>query len=189
MRHLGMAAWGMVFVGALALLGKPWLSKYLEEKGKNLANKEDFNSLLEQLKTTTSETEKIKQLLAREGWLAQQRWGKREEKYIKLLRCLRSTRRVIYELLRTPLEDPSIDNDLWMKFEQELFDLESELAFASIFISDQDFNKKIVTIIDVNVAGKNRRDGLNCIADVCAGAERDLLKIARADLQKLEGGV
>lgn len=51
-----------------------FLCAYLKKKGESLATKEDFDSLLEQLKetTTTTTTEGIKTELAKGSWLHQQ---------------------------------------------------------------------------------------------------------------------
>lgn len=78
---LGAAVASFVVV----LLLKLFLPGYLNEKGKNLATREDFNTLLEQLKKTTKETESIKVELCSRHWLNQQQWSIREEYYMDLL--------------------------------------------------------------------------------------------------------
>ena len=80
---LGFAA--IIGAGTLFLLFKLYLPSYLNEKGKNLATREDFDNLLEQVKKTTLETESIKTELVGRNWLTQQQWSIRERHYTNLL--------------------------------------------------------------------------------------------------------
>lgn len=77
---------GMILTFSIVfLLFKLVLPGYLNEKGRNLATREDFDTLLEQIKKTTSETESIKAELSRHSWLTQQQWSIRERHYTELL--------------------------------------------------------------------------------------------------------
>ena len=71
--------------GIVALMLKSFLSSYMAEKARNLATREDFDLLLEQLRKTTQETESIRNELSSRHWLRQQNWSRREQFYLDLL--------------------------------------------------------------------------------------------------------
>ncbi len=80
---------------ALRLSGEKYFGKYLEEKGKNLATKEDFGDLLKQQKETTRELESIKVTVSGEMWVAQERWKLKREIYTALLKALAELRIIL----------------------------------------------------------------------------------------------
>ena len=51
--------WAYLIIFLIALIGS-YIGAYLKKKGENLASKEDFNNLLEQVRRTSEATEKIK---------------------------------------------------------------------------------------------------------------------------------
>lgn len=67
--------------------------RYANRKGKNLATREDYETLLEQLKITARETEGIKTELAQNSWLAQQKWQRCEAYFTDLLANLSRLKR------------------------------------------------------------------------------------------------
>ncbi|WP_442497664.1 hypothetical protein [Methylobacter sp. sgz302048] len=67
---------------------KSYFKSYLKKKAENLATKEDYESILAQLKKTTAETEGIKVELAKGNWLHQQSWNLKEKYYSSLLEAL-----------------------------------------------------------------------------------------------------
>jgi hypothetical protein len=77
-----------LFGAALAAGLGAWGGAYLKERGKRYATKEDFDSLLQELRRTTSVTEEIKAQTAGGLWLQQTRWGKRWDVYVDLMRAL-----------------------------------------------------------------------------------------------------
>lgn len=54
---------------------------YAKEKGKNYANKEDFNNLKTQLSATTELVESVKTSVSDKSWVGQQVWLKKQESY------------------------------------------------------------------------------------------------------------
>jgi len=83
---MGPYGLGALVAAVVALVVmKSYLPGYLAEKGKNLATREDFESLLEQIKRMTLETEGIKTELSRHSWLSQQQWKLREQYYVELV--------------------------------------------------------------------------------------------------------
>lgn len=78
---LYLSAITMPFIGG-------FLGAYLKRKGENLATKEDYDSLLVQVKLTTTATESIKNDLAKGSWLHQQSWYLKEKYYSGLLKEL-----------------------------------------------------------------------------------------------------
>jgi len=79
--------WYLLSVIILTFVGS-FLGSYFKRKGENLATKEDYESLLEQVKETTSATENIKINLARGNWLHQRSWYLKEKYYTGLLEAL-----------------------------------------------------------------------------------------------------
>lgn len=76
-----------------------FLGAYLKRKGENLATREDYESLLQQVKRTTQETESIKMELAKGSWLHQQSWYLKEKYYSGLLENLYKLRLSISDRL------------------------------------------------------------------------------------------
>jgi len=58
-----------------------WFASYFKEKGKNYANKEDFDNLKDQLKQNTILIEGIKSKISEKEWISQQIWVKKQESY------------------------------------------------------------------------------------------------------------
>ena len=58
-----------------------FLVYYLKEKGRNYANKEDFEELKRQLAENTKIAEVIKQDLSNKGWISQQVWLRKQDAY------------------------------------------------------------------------------------------------------------
>lgn len=79
--------WSYLLVIIVTFAGG-FFGAYSKRKGENLATKEDYESLLEQVKKTTSETENIKINLAQGNWLHQQSWSLKEKYYTGLLEAL-----------------------------------------------------------------------------------------------------
>lgn len=65
-----------------------YLGAYAKKKGESLATKEDFDSLLEQVKKTTATTEGIKAEMAKGSWLHQQEWHLKEKYYSGVIDAL-----------------------------------------------------------------------------------------------------
>lgn len=160
---------------------------YLKKKAENFATSEDFEKLRDQLKKTTQDAEEIKQILAGKGWLAQQRWAKREQQYAKLFLTFQSLRRVVLALLRSEEKDPSKDKELWKEFEKALFEMDTELLIARVFITSEAFEKQVVKITEVPSARVPMREMLNHIGETCLIINDVLLELAREDLRKIEG--
>ena len=75
----------------LSLLGGTagaFFGAFLRKRGENLATKADFDSLMQQLRRQTEETERIKDEIARAGWVHQRRWDLKRELYWQLLQIL-----------------------------------------------------------------------------------------------------
>ena len=77
--------WWLYLSAIIATFVGGFMGAYLKRKGENLATKEDYDSLLEQVKKTTTATESIKNDLAKGSWLHQQSWFLKEKYYSGLL--------------------------------------------------------------------------------------------------------
>ena len=71
---------------------------YLRKRGEDRAMHENFTAIREQLKTTTRDTEEIKQQLSGHAWRSQQQWSAREQYYSKLLTHLHHFRMALDDL-------------------------------------------------------------------------------------------
>ncbi len=80
--------WWLYILAVIAPFVGAFFGAYFKKKAENLATKEDFESLLVQLKKTTAETEGIKVELAKGTWLHQRRWNLKEKYYSRLLEAL-----------------------------------------------------------------------------------------------------
>lgn len=77
-----------MIIPAISGGGAAYLGAYLRKKAENQALREDFDEIRSQLKTTTRDTEAIRQELANHSWLTQQQWSAREQLYSALLENL-----------------------------------------------------------------------------------------------------
>ncbi|QDQ29134.1 hypothetical protein FNU76_23825 [Chitinimonas arctica] len=64
------------------------IAAYFSERGKNYATHADFKMLLDQQKQMAEATESVKSELARNGWVAQQRWQFKQQYYTVMLNNL-----------------------------------------------------------------------------------------------------
>jgi len=80
--------WWLYLSAIFATFIGGFLGAYLKRKGENRAANENFDSLLKQIKKTTTETESIKSELAKGSWLHQQSWNLKEKYYSGLLEAL-----------------------------------------------------------------------------------------------------
>ncbi|MDD4929502.1 MAG: hypothetical protein PHP85_09520 [Gallionella sp.] len=84
-RGIELIVAGLLGGGVVVLVFKSFISSYMSEKARNLATREDFDHLLEQLRKSTRETESIRNELSSSHWLRQQNWSRREQFYLDLL--------------------------------------------------------------------------------------------------------
>lgn len=80
--------WWSYLLVVIATFAGGFLGAYFKRKGENLATKQDYESLLNQVKKTTSATESIKINLSKGNWLHQQSWYLKEKYYTGLLESL-----------------------------------------------------------------------------------------------------
>lgn len=83
-----------VIIAAITGLGG-FSASYFREKGKNLATKEDFNTLHEQLGKNTVVVESIKAELGEKTWVTQQIWVKKQEAYEAIFELLFHVKRYV----------------------------------------------------------------------------------------------
>jgi len=89
------AAFVLVIIGsAIGAYG----ASYLKKRAEDHATRENFAAIREQLRTTTRDTEEIKQYLSGEAWRHQQQWSTLERYYSSLLTQLQNFRLALSEL-------------------------------------------------------------------------------------------
>jgi hypothetical protein len=89
--------WAYSAAFVIAFAGS-YFGAYAKRKAENLATKEDFGALLDQVKKTTKETEQIKTDISRVSWVDQQRWTLKRELYMELLDSLYSEKEAVFKL-------------------------------------------------------------------------------------------
>lgn len=97
-KFLSAAAWLLPLLSLVALAFGVFAGAYLRRRGEDKAIREGFDSLREQLKTTTRDTEAIKQALSGQAWRSQQQWAARQEYYSALLTHLHHFRNALSDL-------------------------------------------------------------------------------------------
>ena len=100
----GGSVWLFLLITALFAGIGAYFGKYLSTKGANLATREDFNSLQEQLRVSTLLVESVKSEIARTDWVARE-WAALR---IKKIEELTTTLHACEAYLRTK-RDASID--------------------------------------------------------------------------------
>jgi hypothetical protein len=80
--------WWIYVLAVLLPVSGAYIGSYAKRKAEDRATQENFDSLREQLRKTTQDTEEIKTTLSRKNWLTQQQWAIREQHYMSLLRHL-----------------------------------------------------------------------------------------------------
>lgn len=138
---------GVVAGVIVILLLRLFLPGYLSEKGKNLATREDFEALLEQLRQATNTTESIKVELSSRHWLNQQQWSIREKHYADLLAHLAKLRLSLqdqdsYYMRPGSAYDSSISENKHFKElsrigYESLCAIREQVGPASVFLSDK----------------------------------------------------
>lgn len=140
---VAVVAAGVVVV----LLLKYFVPGYLSEKGKNLATREDFAILLDQVKQTTKETAIIKTELLSRNWVNQQHWSFREKYYMGILEHLTILQSTLLDRKDYYLEPGSEHNDkptdtehfreLTLRGSESYRTIRELVGPASVFLSDK----------------------------------------------------
>jgi hypothetical protein len=96
---------GGALIGALmymlGLLGRSFLPAYMQEKGKNLATKEDIQELAKQTAILTQAAKEIEARISMGVWTQQQRWAVQKTTLLESLKELATADTCLYELVYT----------------------------------------------------------------------------------------
>lgn len=189
--HWGMAAWGLLFAGALYFLVRKHLESYLAEKGKNYASKEDFAEALQRIERTTLITEDIKASIAGAAWQRQQIWNSREKYYTEILTYLAQLEhgfQRIFGLCHTLGEYQNHEEatqelradfqNVMEKLSASLEQLTLRYAAAKIF-----FSHEAVSAVDDLIATNITFNGELALMQRDAGRLREISKVAIARVQ------
>jgi hypothetical protein len=95
--------------------GAAYFGAYLKRKGDDRAAREQFNTILSQLRQTTEATESIKVSLSSRTWLLQQQWGIREQHYAELLTQLTKFRMALHDQDEYFVEPYHPHDEKWMQ--------------------------------------------------------------------------
>lgn len=92
-----------------------YFGAYLKRKGDDRAAKEQFDTILTQLRQATKATESIKVILSSRTWLLQQQWGIREQHYAQLLTHLTKFRIALHDQEEYFTEPYNPHDSAWMQ--------------------------------------------------------------------------
>lgn len=160
---------------------------YLKRKGENWATKEDFETLLSQLRRTTEETEKIKSDIAKFNWVEQRRWELKRDLYTDILETLGAIQAAVIDA--THAMDKGGKKQSFVESLTKLLGLFQQLdrirATAGIT-----FNKSAMDTIEelisawtiVTQADGERPHKLKAIGDIAGRAQHLLTEAAKNDL-------
>lgn len=84
---VGEGVWTAIITGICGLIGA-YLGAYVKRKAENLAAREGFSEILNQIKVQTSETEQIKSKISHANWTSQEWKTVRRTKLEDLLNCV-----------------------------------------------------------------------------------------------------
>lgn len=90
--------WWALLIAVVVASACSFFGAYLVKKAEAQASREDFSTILEQVRETTKETEEIKQLLSGKAWRGQKQWEAQERYYGELLRHLHAFRSALKDL-------------------------------------------------------------------------------------------
>ncbi|WP_214645469.1 hypothetical protein, partial [Aliivibrio fischeri] len=122
-----------LFLGVLAAIGG-LLGSYTKEKGKNVATKEDFSMLQEQLSRNTVVVEGIKAELGEKAWITQQVWVKKQEAYDAIFELLFHVKRYVDHQV-IAFEEFEYINKYHPYF--QIYDKEHEVHFKQMWEKDK----------------------------------------------------
>ena len=185
-----------ILVAGIAAAIGAFVGAYLRKSGENLAANENFAAIREQLKTTTSDTETIKQQLSGSAWRSQQQWSAREHYYSKLLTHLHQFRLALDDLSDYYMEpggEHAPDSEMGERFQKlrsgasaSFAEVERLLGPAALFFSSQAVAS--LTKLFAEHWGLENFDAV-CTADYVSGARKlaaeaydQVLKEARTQL-------
>lgn len=120
-----------VLVSSIAAAIGAFAGAYLRKSGENLAAKENFAAIREQLKTTTRDTEAIKLQLTGRAWRSQQQWAAREQYYSRILPHLQHFRLALdslSEYCMRPGSEQSPDSEIGGRFNRLFSDALASFA-------------------------------------------------------------
>ena len=132
----GFAGGGAIAFFALVFWFRTFLPSYMAKKGENQATREDFQSLLDQQRQLTEETEKVRQALAGLSWKQQQTWSRKEQLYLDLLLNLTKVRNAAQDLA-VHYELPGTEDDHSIPDRPDFKALSEVRRTAFGFIRDQ----------------------------------------------------
>jgi len=168
-----------------------YLRSYVQEKGKNLATKEDFQKLLDQTRQLTSETEQIKARISHQLWDRQATITLKRDMYFRLLSAIGELKKALVEqkglevLRRTrDLADAKYALDLQAKraesntkFDQAVTELVRAANIAPLVIPDHAYaalERYVISVAEIP-RGEN--------VDIVVNLEQQLQALERTTLE------
>lgn len=139
--------WWALLMGIVGSAIGAVVGAYLSKRGEARAIRDDFDQIRNQLKTTTEDTEQIKELLSSKAWRSQQQWSALEQYYSSLLTNLHAFRLALSGLADYYMEPGSEHtpdskqgkhfHDLLASSHESYKALQQLLGPAALFLSEQ----------------------------------------------------
>lgn len=154
----------ILFVSAIGT----YLASYLKKKGENVATKEDFNGLLNQLKTNTEAVEDIKSQFNERNWVNQQIWLKKQEAYSTIFMHLLNIKK--YVTFQTNEFEAWQDINFYHEYFSFEYNKDEEIALKEKWENDrklyEEKSKSPAHIEEAQLLKTNHDKSLSSIFDV-----------------------
>lgn len=138
-QEMGLAGWAWALLVVVGAAIGAFGGAYLKKRAENLATKTDFEEIKRQLKETTEAAEEVKRSINDRGWIAQQRWGRREAHYIELITAFIKFEQVCAEVsghLELAENGAKFKSEVWEKYVEAAKAVHAAAGLAGLFIPD-----------------------------------------------------
>lgn len=155
---LPMGIWAAIAVGC-AMAGA-YFGAYFKKTAEIDATDDRFEELQNQVKKTTQLTEDIKRSVNDRGWLAQQRWARKEEHYLSLLKMLSEYEYVMIRIHKQIELSGKISDDLMRQFSEVVPSIYTSHAISQLFVNQatSDLLVELIMMSGNKISGNREKD-------------------------------
>lgn len=181
--------WAVLLVVGSAVGG--FFGAYLKRRAENLATKDDFDEIKRQLEETTRVAEEVKRSINDRGWIAQQRWARKEEHYIALVRVLTEYEHSVLLLERSINKYGCAEPEVIDRYTDAATGVHASYAIARLFVQDStsDTLLQLILMSGNGISGVKNMDlvTLTQRGSMAARVRDAVIAQAKADLAVLDG--
>ena len=192
--QMGLASWAWALITIICSAIGGYFGAYLKKRAENRAIKDDFTEIKQRLQETTQATEEIKRSVTDRGWLAQQRWGRRESHYVAVLSALLRYEKAC-NALALLVDKGSVDVEIGKPVIDEFVAASNSMSDAygvAVMLLDEDHLPNLTKFMESSDRAAAYRIASNAqMLRLGAGAAKlarhDVVARAQAKLRELEG--